>query len=52
MQKEAHRGFTASLPADLVGAWGKMCSEWDADGFPKTAPNPFYTTDTSKVFRS
>lgn len=50
MQREAHRGFTASLPPDLVGGWGMMCTRWDADGFPKTVPNPFYTTDTSEFY--
>lgn len=48
MQREAHRGFTASLPPDLVGGWGAMCARWDADGFPKSVPNPFNTTDASE----
>lgn len=48
MQREAHRGFTASLPLDLVSTWEKMCADWDADGFPKTVPNPFHTLDASK----
>ena len=26
-----------------------MCVSWDADGFPKSAPNPFETVDTSEI---
>ena len=26
-----------------------MCIDWDADGFPKSAPNPFKTVDTSEI---
>lgn len=49
LQKEAFRGFTTSLEDDFpISQWEKMCCDWDADGFPKTSPNPFYATDTSK----
>lgn len=40
-QIEAHRGFTESLPEDLVNEWESICITWDADGFPKTAENPY-----------
>ncbi|CAA7261922.1 unnamed protein product [Cyclocybe aegerita] len=40
-QKEAHRGFSDSLPKELVEGWEVICDEWDADGFPKTKPNPY-----------
>lgn len=49
-QTEAHRGFTASLPKDIVATWEKMCVEWNADSFPKTAPNPYKTESASKFF--
>ncbi|KJA13561.1 hypothetical protein HYPSUDRAFT_151472 [Hypholoma sublateritium FD-334 SS-4] len=45
-QLEAHRGFSASLPSGLVCSWDVMCSAWDADGFPKVAPNPFKVTES------
>lgn len=44
-QVEAHRGFTMSLPSDLVDEWESMCAVWDADGFPKTAENPYKADD-------
>ncbi|KJA22732.1 hypothetical protein HYPSUDRAFT_202044 [Hypholoma sublateritium FD-334 SS-4] len=31
----------------LVDTWEQMCVAWDLDGFPKSAPNPFHTADTS-----
>lgn len=46
-QREAHQGFSRSLPADTLEIWERMCSAWDADGFPKSLPNPFKTTDPS-----
>lgn len=48
MQREAHRGFSASLPPQLVGEWGVLCATWDSDGFPKSAVNPFHVDDKSK----
>ena len=50
LQQEAHRGITASLDPRLVGSWGSMCARWDADGFPKSVPNPFHTTDRSEFY--
>lgn len=44
-QTEAHRGFSSTLPPDLVEAWELACTLWDADGFPKTVPNPFQTAE-------
>ncbi|KJA25187.1 hypothetical protein HYPSUDRAFT_135353 [Hypholoma sublateritium FD-334 SS-4] len=46
-QLEAHRGFTKSLPPNVVAGWDLMCVEWDADGFPKSTPNPFKTPETN-----
>ncbi|KAF8190121.1 hypothetical protein BJ912DRAFT_850355, partial [Pholiota molesta] len=40
-QVEAHRGFTESLPIPMVANWEKISAAWDADRFPKSAPNPF-----------
>ncbi|KAF9471428.1 hypothetical protein BDN70DRAFT_820006, partial [Pholiota conissans] len=40
-QVEAHRGFTDSLPPAMVAEWEQMCVVWDANKYPKTAPNPF-----------
>lgn len=40
-QVEAHRGFTDSLPTETAEEWEAMCVQWDADGFPKSQPNPY-----------
>ncbi|KAF8201853.1 hypothetical protein BJ912DRAFT_1054145 [Pholiota molesta] len=40
-QVEAHRGFTASLPEDLVTEWELLCAAWDLDSVPKSQPNPY-----------
>lgn len=50
MQKEAHRGFSASLPSNLVATWGLLCAAWDADGFPKSLANPYKVDDTSESY--
>lgn len=47
-QQEAHRGFSNSMPPDVIASWELMCSVWDADGFPKSLPNPFQTIDSSE----
>ncbi|KJA18008.1 hypothetical protein HYPSUDRAFT_115767, partial [Hypholoma sublateritium FD-334 SS-4] len=45
LQVEAHRGFSSTLPLDLVRSWELLCATWDVDGFPKAAPNPFKTAE-------
>ncbi|SJL06992.1 uncharacterized protein ARMOST_10334 [Armillaria ostoyae] len=40
-QEEAHRGFTQSLPPDMVSEWDDLCAAWEADKVPKTVLNPF-----------
>ena len=40
-QLEAHRGLTVTLKPNLTMPWAEMCEAWDADSFPKQAPNPF-----------
>lgn len=47
-QAEAHRGFSASLPPELLAEWEEMCRLWSADAFPKTAPSPFKTVEAGK----
>ncbi|KAK0220577.1 hypothetical protein IW262DRAFT_1448720 [Armillaria fumosa] len=40
-QEEAHRGFTQSLPPDMVSKWDDLCVAWEADKVPKMVLNPF-----------
>ena len=47
-QKEAHRGFSKQQFPNTVASWELMCSVWDADGFPKSLPNPFQMNDSSE----
>lgn len=47
MQMEAHRGFTSSLPQDLITEWGAQCKAWLEDAFPKTAVNPYKVEEIS-----
>jgi hypothetical protein len=46
VQTEGHRGFTASLPGELVNEWEQMCKEWDEDGYPKRSKSPYHTEGT------
>ncbi|KAG6848447.1 hypothetical protein H0H93_016880 [Arthromyces matolae] len=42
VQKEAHRGFTASIDATKVAEWESMCSKWETDRtYPRKTPSPF-----------
>ena len=50
VQAEAHRGFTASLPKELVSEWEQTCKEWDEDGYPKKSTSPYHTEGTSMFF--
>ena len=50
LQKEAHRGISASFEDKVLKVWTSMCIAWEADGFPKSAPNPFHVTETGKYF--
>jgi hypothetical protein len=50
IQVEAHHGFTASLPKELVGEWEQTCKEWDEDGYPKQSQSPYHTEGTSMLF--
>jgi hypothetical protein len=34
-QSEAHRGFTASLPKELVAEWRVMLKDWENATYPK-----------------
>ncbi|PPR04539.1 hypothetical protein CVT26_002506 [Gymnopilus dilepis] len=43
IQKEGHRGLTASLDAKQVENWEKMCVDWEQDAFPKKKKNPYET---------
>ena len=48
LQKEAHRGITASIKSPAkIEKWERLCVAWDADGFPKSRTNPFKVDDTS-----
>ena len=40
-QEEGHRGFTESIPEELVEEWDALCHEWEKEGYPKSAENPF-----------
>lgn len=48
LQKEGHRGLTASLEPSMVAKWEKMCRDWEEDDFPKTKENPYQQTDACK----
>ena len=55
LQVEAHRGFTAGLPAELVKEWEDQCDVWDKAPFPKSkhaAINPYAIPDTCKFSNS
>ncbi|PPQ83667.1 hypothetical protein CVT26_000898 [Gymnopilus dilepis] len=43
IQKEGHRGLTASLNDSMVKQWEKLCVDWEEDGFPKNKKNPYET---------
>ncbi|KAJ3487311.1 hypothetical protein NLJ89_g11723 [Agrocybe chaxingu] len=43
IQREGHRGFTATLEKFLVVKWEAMCVAWEKDPFPKKKPNPYHT---------
>ena len=47
-QEEAHRGISTSLEPHVIAEWTALCVAWDADGFPKSATNPFHVVDTGK----
>ncbi len=49
VQAEAHRGFSSTFLPEVVEHWRHVCAEWDADGFPKTAPNPFKVAETGEL---
>ncbi|KAK0456981.1 hypothetical protein EV421DRAFT_1887058 [Armillaria borealis] len=39
-QDESHKGFTLSLPPDMVTEWEDACTTWEEDKVPKTVFNP------------
>ncbi|KAL0569488.1 hypothetical protein V5O48_012485 [Marasmius crinis-equi] len=43
-QTEAHRGLTASLPADLRSSWEEMCKEWEESHRGQKLVDPFRAT--------
>ncbi|SJL17227.1 uncharacterized protein ARMOST_20773 [Armillaria ostoyae] len=42
VQVEGHHGLSSNLPHDLVAKWDATCVQWENDGFPKGAENPFH----------
>lgn len=45
VQAEGHRGFTATLPEELVAKWGEMCVAWELAPYPKKdVKNPYETS--------
>lgn len=50
LQNEGHRGLTATLHADVVAEWEKMCVEWEEEIYPKKKKNPYHTEGASEFF--
>jgi len=51
LQTEAHRGFTAGLPAALVKEWEGQCIDWEKAKFPKSTTvkvNPYAVEENCK----
>lgn len=49
LQVEGHRGFTATLPEELVEEWEAMCEAWERSPSSKLIKNP-YATDGSCTY--
>lgn len=48
IQVEGHRGFTATVPLDLVASWEAVCAAWDASPHSKRVKNPYHTQGARK----
>lgn len=45
---EAHRGFTATVPPEMVAQWEAMCVKWETMPHPRKVKNPYSTPGTCK----
>lgn len=48
VQVEGHRGFTATLPQELVESWEAVCVAWEHSPGSKRVKNPFYMQGVRK----
>lgn len=47
-QNEAHRGFTATVPPEMVAQWEAMCVKWETTPHPRKVKNPYSTPGACK----
>lgn len=52
VQVEGHRGFTATLPPELVAQWEAMCVKWETTPHPRKVKNPYDTPGACEFYSS